>query len=311
MIEILLATYNGAQWLPELLDSLLQQSDYNFSILARDDGSTDQTVRILTEFQRTYPSKLKLINDSHGNLGVVGNYNRLIEASNANYVMFCDQDDIWLPDKLKTTFQKILEVESAVGVSTPILVHTDLEVVNSDLEVIDPSFWHNQKLDPVKGNTLNRLLVQNCITGCTCMVNRALLNIAYPIPKEALMYDWWFALVAKCFGNISVIPEATIQYRQHLSNVLGSIHWGPAYIIQTILKEFRNNHIKKSIYNSSLQARYFLSVYENSLSEYQKKMINAWATICEAGCFAKRIRILRFRFLKTGWIRNLGFFFFM
>lgn len=136
MIDILLATYNGARWLPELRISLMQQTEQRFSILARDDGSNDDTVQILKKFQRDHPGKLDLIKDELGNLGVMGNFNCLMGISQAPYVIFCDQDDIQLPEKIERTFQRAVEWEGELDAETPILVHTDLQVVDSDLEIL-------------------------------------------------------------------------------------------------------------------------------------------------------------------------------
>jgi hypothetical protein len=122
------------------------------------------------------------------------------ENSDAKYFMFCDQDDVWNQDKVELTLQKMYEMEKLYK-NTPILVHTDLEVVDENLHTINPSFMKLQNLDEKK-NRLNNLLIQNTITGCTVMINRDLAKLCLPMSSNAIVHDWWVGLVAGYFGKI-------------------------------------------------------------------------------------------------------------
>lgn len=213
---VLIACYQGERFLPAQLDSLLSQRFNNFKILARDDCSTDKTKVILEEYALRFPDKITLI-PSDSRLGVVGNFNALLEHAHADVIFFCDQDDIWESDKIEKTMEKFQSSSK-----TPLLVHTDLQIVDENANKLHRSFWEYSNLDPCKGNTLNRLLVQNHATGCTMAINKALRDLAYPIPKEALMHDWWISLIASACGHIESIKCQTIRYRQHADNTLGA-----------------------------------------------------------------------------------------
>src|SRR5690606_39057310 len=136
-------------------------------------------------------------------------------------VMFSDADDCWFPDKISLTLDLMRVVEKDEGgARTPTLVHTDLAVVDRDLRPIADSLWQYQGVNPDL-TSLNRLLIQNCVTGCTVMVNRPLRELASPIPPGVVMHDWWMALVASSFGRIARIARPTLLYRQHGRNDTG------------------------------------------------------------------------------------------
>lgn len=135
--------------------------------------------------------------------------------------MFCDHDDVWKPRKVEMTVRRMMELEQANGQDIPLLVHTDLVVADENLKVLSDSMFRSQNLNR-KGNRLNNLLVQNNVTGCTMMVNKALVDMVGPAPKHAVMHDWWMALIAACFGKIGFVRQATILYRQHHANEVGA-----------------------------------------------------------------------------------------
>src|SRR5205085_8699781 len=105
LITILLATYNGEKYIDEQLQSLLNQTYTNWHLIIRDDNSTDGTPAILASYQQQYPEKITIMPNKGANLGSVLNFNALLTfAHNAHYIMFCDQDDQWLPDKIEVTY---------------------------------------------------------------------------------------------------------------------------------------------------------------------------------------------------------------
>ena len=110
-VQILLSTWNGEHWLPELLESLRQQTFQQWQLLVRDDGSTDQTLRILLEWQAAFPDNVTGIIADGVNLGSTRSFSRLVEYSTAPFLFFCDQDDVWFPDKNGTLYNKMLEIE--------------------------------------------------------------------------------------------------------------------------------------------------------------------------------------------------------
>ena len=148
-IQLLLATYNEAAYLDASMDSIARQTSSDWSLLVRDDGSSDATQQLLVEWNRRFGSRMEIPPDSGaGNLGVAGNFSRLLAASSMPYVMFANPDDIWYPDKIEVTWQAMLACEAGSDAGTPCLVHTDLEVVDAEMRQIAPSLWAYQGLRP-------------------------------------------------------------------------------------------------------------------------------------------------------------------
>lgn len=222
MIDILMASYNGADYIEKQIDSILHQTYQEFLLWIRDDGSSDRTMEILNRYEKEYPEKIRIIRDGKGNLGVRLNFNELLQYSKQEYCMFCDQDDIWLPEKIEKTLRKMQEIEQG----RPAFVFTDLMLIDEKDRVISDSMWEYAGVNP-KETSLSKLLYQNVATGCTVMINRALVRLAGTIPAECDMHDYWLALLAASFGVIDYLPEPLIQYRQHMGNQIGSFHIQP------------------------------------------------------------------------------------
>jgi Glycosyl transferase family 2 len=238
-VAILLATYNGEKYLDEQIQSLFAQSHPDFLVLARDDHSSDRTPQILAHWAAARPDKFRLISDDGGRLGLARNFSRLMEACDAPYFAFCDQDDVWLPEKLELLLKEMQRLESLRREETPILVHSDLKVADKELRVISTSLFEYWHVNLTKGRKLGQLLCNNIVTGCALMGNRALLELARPIPAGAPLHDWWVALIASSCGVVQTIPEPTILYRQHGANQLGagsrkgrSTLWDARHILQ-------------------------------------------------------------------------------
>lgn len=226
-VVIVLATFNGAAFITEQLKSLLHQTHRYWSLFIRDDGSTDDTVAICRAFSER-DARIQLVIDNLGNLGVIKNFEVLLNVvrHRADYVMFCDQDDIWHPDKIALTLQAVINEERAgnsAGLSSgslPVLVHTDLRIVGRQAQELMPSLWGALGWES-KCNAFSRLLVQNSATGCTVLINRPLLDLVTGFESGVIMHDWWLALVASAFGSIVSVPIPTIDYRQHGGNSVG------------------------------------------------------------------------------------------
>ncbi|AEF53563.1 glycosyltransferase family 2 protein [Marinomonas posidonica] len=221
MIQILLATYNGAKYLEAQLDSLLAQTCRRWTLIAHDDGSNDQTLDILRAYQLNHPDIIEILEDGLTFGNPCDNFTHLLASSVAEYVMFCDQDDVWLPDKIEKSFNKMQALESKYP-SSPVVVHTDLEVVDESLFTIAPSMFEYQGLDK-SIKSLLQILAKGSVTGCTMMMNRQAIAVSQPILPFAVMHDWWIAaMVIKHQGVVEFIDEPLIQYRQHTSNSIGA-----------------------------------------------------------------------------------------
>ena len=247
-IQILLATYNGARFLQEQLDSLFAQTRQDFTLLVRDDGSTDNTLQIVRDYQQRYPDRIRIITDRRKNLGATRNFGCLLEHADADYIFCCDQDDIWKPDKVEMEMREMAVLEQA-DTTVPCLVFSDMMAIDEVGHVQNDSVWQQLHLHP-DFFTLNRLLVQNIPHGCTMLINRPMRNLAVPLPKEALLHDHWIALLAASCGRWKAISEPTVLLRNHGSNVTRK----QTGIFDKV-KRFSQNFLDKSEYEHFIQMR--------------------------------------------------------
>ena len=227
VIDVVLPTYNGAPYLEAQLASIQSQTLCPKRIFIRDDGSNDGTSSLISDLQRRYGAWLQVL-PSDGNLGCSANVNLLLEATSAPYVALADQDDLWLPQKLEQSLTLMQQLEATYGVNTPLLVHSDLDLVDSHAQPLGSRYMQCQRLDPRRTDPMD-LALTNVVTGCTTLLNRSLLQKALPIPVDALMHDWWLALVASSFGQIALVEKPGVLYRQHRSNLLGAQGLGFTY----------------------------------------------------------------------------------
>ncbi len=305
-IDILLATYNGEQFVERHIESILDQMDSRCRLLIRDDGSSDGTRSIIRRFVARQPGHIVHVDDGAPRLGACRSFWRLLAQAEADYLVFCDQDDVWLPGRISTPLARIKAAEKKLGVGTPLLAHTDLVVVDENLRSIAPSFWSYSNLNPYGGSRLNRLLMQNVVTGSATMVNRALARLASPIPQGAVLHDWWLALVASAFGRIEVIPEKTVLYRQHGNNTLGATSYGWRYVMRRAAQVLCREGATTCFRRAQGQAVAFLERFGPSLLPRQKAAIDAFVNLRSAGFFDRRLLMLKHGFLGTGRLRNLG-----
>lgn len=303
-ITILLAAYKGGNHFTRQLESLFAQTYQNFQIVVRDDDADNSTVNRCQHFSQEQLSKLTIVDDQLGQLGALRNFSRLLEISESDYIMFCDQDDVWDSDKIAMTLARMLHLEKIYGENVPLLVHTDLRVVNSNLDVITGSLWQHQNIHPRNRERLNRLIVQNVVTGCTVMINKALRDLALPIPDQAVMHDWWLALVASAFGKIGHVDQSTMSYRQHADNEIGAKSWGLPYILKNVLG--REGQVHEGILNTQRQARAFLAAYQDQIPNDIKATVDCYANIHQHSHLIRIYLLIKYRLFKIGLVRNIG-----
>lgn len=219
--SILLATYNSSVFLRNQLDSLYQQTDLDWELVIRDDGSSDDTLEIIREYQNRHDN-IRLLTDERKGLGAMKSFMELLYQTESSYYFFCDHDDIWLPDKVKIS-RNLMEHEERESKEIPLIIHTDLIVVDQDLKTIHPSFWKSSGIKPKILNNKNFVQVFNFVTGCSMMFNNAAKQVSFPYPELTPMHDWWIAMqVLKNKGKVFHIEKPSILYRQHQGNEVGA-----------------------------------------------------------------------------------------
>ncbi len=220
-IAILMATYNGEKYLREQIDSLFAQTYQDWHLYVHDDGSKDDTVSIVREYIVKNPKKVTLV-DYPSQGGACKNFLSMLERIEAPYYMFCDQDDVWMPEKITKAYESMKKLELQ-NPAIPITINTDLIVVNKDKEIIAKSFWRYQNIDTNWIKKYSDHAALQYVTGCTMLFNKKAKEIVKFHHDEATMHDSWIALsVAANNGIIMNMHESQILYRQHGNNTLGA-----------------------------------------------------------------------------------------
>ena len=219
---ILLTAFNGERFLPAQLDSLTAQTDPDFTVLMQDDGSSDSTPQILEKYASSDP-RFTFGGEQGRRFGAKGNFLSLIRQAQGDLFLFCDQDDIWKPDKVSALKSAMSAAEESAAPGTPVLVHSDCCVIGEDGSLLHGSFFRHQGWDP-SAVSLQRLLVQNNVTGCAAAINRPLRDLAarYGKADRIFMHDWFLALTAASFGRVVFLDRPLTLYRQHAANSIGA-----------------------------------------------------------------------------------------
>lgn len=309
-VYILLAAYNGETYLKAQLESIRQQTYKKWHLIIRDDHSSDDTLTVARRFQADMPEGQVDVFENEIPTGSAGaNFLRLIEdAKNAGaaYVMFCDQDDVWLPKKIEYTLKAMKRQETKAA--RPVLVHSDLCVVDEKRHVIAASMQRYQKLPT--DSSVRQLLIQNNVTGCTVMINAPLLELIWRAARcdEAqyiVMHDYWAALTAAVFGDIVYIRRPLIEYRQHGDNSVGAMNASGFRYMYERYKAGRAQFCER-ITDTMRQAGAFVTVYEAELEKNPyKALIKAYAKLPDASKTDKIRFYLSNHVMKYGIIRKI------
>ena len=256
MISIAVCTYNGEKYIAEQLESLAGQTLRPDEVIVSDDASTDKTLHIVRVFADKAPFVVRIY--SHAvRQGASLNFSEAIQACQGEYIALCDQDDVWLPEKLAKSMAVMQVLEAQKGVKCPLLVHTDLYVVDHERKMRQLSMMKAQGIyheaEPL--SAMQVLLVQNFVTGCTILLNRALCESALPIPPEVVMHDWWLALVATSMGGIGFVDEPLVLYRQHGNNVVGARTY---FSWRNVLRLFALTDVRAHMRQAMIQDRKLL-----------------------------------------------------
>lgn len=314
-ILVLLPVYNGARYLAQQIDSILAQqwapdvaSAVSVTLLCRDDGSGDSSLAILRDYAERFAGTVRLVEDDAGNLGAAGNFSALMqyaaeEAGSAPpgsfYIAFADQDDIWHGDKLQ---RSLMALQAAEGSETevPVLVHSDLRVVDADANLIAGSFMAYQGLRPSR-DSLAAQLLSNTLTGCTAMTNPALIRRALPVPADAVMHDWWLSLIASAFGRRVYLDAAMVDYRQHDQNTIGAKSYTKRTLangmLGELLKTRQTPDRQQAFAQIAAQTAAFSARHGDELSAAQRFVCRRIMALPTAGLWWQRIMFRTLRLL--------------
>jgi len=301
-VSIVMATYNGEKYLREQIESILSSTYKDFELHITDDGSQDKTMEILEQYRRKYPDKIH-IKRNEANMGAARNFLNAVMGMTSEYIMLCDHDDVWRMDKIARAIKRVKQMEVQFGKDTPIAVFTDAYVTDENLNIIHDSFFRSCRLNP-RLTDLPHLLMENKLIGCTVMINQAVLRILQsgPLPARVKFHDHWLGLIAASAGRIGFIKEPTMLYRQHGSNVVGN----RGYISYVADRVSNIRKQRKSLMELYMQAEEFAFLYGSHIEKGNLEIIRNFSRLHQYNFIKRRIMMIRYGYLKSGILRNIG-----
>ena len=281
-VAILMSTYNGAKYLKDQLQSIINQSYSNWHLYIRDDGSSDETVEIIKSYAKK-DSRISIIHDTLGNIGSVRSFFYLLEQVDSNFYMFSDQDDYWKQDKIQ---KSILLLKQHNHKRKPICVYTNLQIVDDNLE-------GNELLLTKTWQDFPKLFFTNNLYGCTMLFNNFLkekIKFNRLNYDNIYVHDWWLALVCAIFGEIYYLDEPTILYRQHYGNQIGATSKNINVLIKRLFSKSKDEKSLQSIilFAEELEKLYGAELKSSNIQGYVKN----YATISNKSSFFNNLKII-------------------
>lgn len=273
-IAILMATYNGERFLCEQIDSLLSQTCPDWHLYVHDDGSTDGTRAVVNSYVSRYPDKVTLL-DYPSQGGPCKNFLSMLERVDAPYYMFCDQDDVWLPEKVALSMDEMKRQEAKAPAKS-VVIHTDLTIADEHLQPVYGSMWQYSGIYPQYIKTFTDAAGHTTIaTGSTMLFNQAAKEACCTHRADkALMHDSWLCLCTLRHGGIvRGISYQSVLYRQHGDNCLGSgATAATAVDIKYRIQHFRRMFRSNKRYYDMLSSLGYDSVVNYLLSKIRYKI---------------------------------------
>lgn len=284
-LSIVLATYNGENYIKKQLISLINQTFPIYEIIVVDDCSQDSTVQILQEFSEQYP--IVKIFKNEINIHAIKSFQKAAALAEGEYIAFCDQDDIWLPEKLEK--QMMLLQTHAIDDSRPLLLFHDLKVINEKDELISNSFWDLMNFKAYNFS-FRSLLFKNVVTGCTSIINKKMKEIFVNTdPTKIMMHDHWFALIAFSFGNARYSDEKLIEYRTHSNSVTSKEKMTYVFKLRNLMNNLNRNKANYFVANI-VQAKEFYRCFKDNLNIEDERIIKSVILLENKGLISKILR---------------------
>ena len=213
LVDILLATYNSNEkYLREQLDSLIKQTHKNIKIYISDDSSTDKkVVGVLNEYKNK--DERIIVFEQENNIGFNNNFEFLLKQSTAEYIMFCDHDDIWYENKVEKSLKKLKETNSS-------MIYVNAKQIDEDGKVIKENYFKYKNVPKVSGTS--HLAISRCAgLGCSQIITKKVKEKMIPFKTSVMAHDWLAAFIANEQNGIDYIYEPLFDYRLHSNNVFG------------------------------------------------------------------------------------------
>jgi len=282
MISVAIATYNGEKYILAQINSILEQTISDFEIVVCDDNSSDSTLEILSSLC-SKDKRIKLFKNKE-NLGFKKNFEKIINLCTGDYVAFCDQDDIWLPNHLE--FLMSIIGENDLAGANSMLIDSD----GNSLGITLLDTKKQERLPKTSDEYIRTICYSNIFQGTASLFRRSFLINNMPIPNNIIYHDWWFAINSALSNSIIYDRNVILLYRQHNNNVTENRKFNAARKILVCL--FNKKH--KSLVKSHLLSQ------KNMLFNIKTKTNNIY--VDEAYNYYTNL-------LRKNRLKNIGVFF--
>lgn len=298
--EILLAAYNGEKYICAQIDSILAQKDERWHLTISDDGSTDGTPSIIDEYVQRYPQRISRYCSGKRFGNARDHFFHLMQVCDAPYMLFCDQDDVWYPQKVGKVLDAMIREERQHGKDMPVLAFTDQTPTDEQLRPLAPSLMRYQQ-QFFERFDYRSILMQNVVTGGAMGINRALADMAGHCgdSSQTIMHDWWLAVVAARFGQVVYIDEPLSDYRQHGSNSVGAKDVHSIDYIRSVMSNLAE--MKRRVQAKKGQAAVFFQTFEKMLTQEDKLFLKGFIKKRSGAAF-----FIRYSGLIHGFSRLAG-----
>ena len=298
-ISVAMATFNGAKYLAEQIESILSQSVPVYELIICDDQSTDDTPAILEKYQQKGLIRY-FKNDER--LGYIGNFKHAVSLCRpGNYIALSDQDDVWLPGKLEAAMRCMYTLDHE---TKPVMVYSDLILVDAGLNVLNPSFRNELGQDTYE-HCLETLLFGGFVNGCTILMNPFMRDYFKTIPANSTVpHDSWITLIGYTFGQAAIVPQKHVLYRKHASNATDVTNHKRRNRFQRLQSQLLHSLRKNDLFEKEINAaKLFRAEFADLLSPEQLQLFEKFIGLSGRGFVVKKLA-LRY-FFKGKWRKSI------
>ena len=307
-VTIVMSVYNAEKYLEQQLQSLTIQTYQSWRLLVRNNGSNDQTLSILEQFQNQHSKeRVHIVNTTKNINKVYKSFAMLVDQVNTHYIMLCDGDDFWLPEKIKDAVNAISNMEDIHSSEVPLLYHTDLTLVDHNLSPTSISMWRAQRLNPKRKRAI-KCLIHNHAIGNTFIFNQALKEKAKLRPESLIMHDVFYLIIASLYGVVSSSERSHMLYRQHGNNICGGVQF---YRLNNLQNKFHPAYIQLAIEQKCELAGQILTLHGSKMKSSDVEAFKDIASIPTSSWLMKRIYVLKHRAFMNGFLRNIALLLFL
>ena len=259
-VAVVMSTYNGEKYIKEQLDSILNQTYKNIDIVIRDDGSKDNTVKIIESYQKKF-SNIKLITGK--NLGFIKSFFELLRLVEADYYAYADQDDVWMPNKIELAVEELNKLDDR----KPNMAFGNSDYYDENMNLINEGEKYRKYSF--------RMALFACVTqGMTMTINKTTRDfIVKNPPKTCFFHDWWTYLICIGMGNIAYSNVTVVKYRRMKTNATVE---GQGYF-RLFIWRIKNLLMNDGIKDIKRQMLNYKKIYYNKLSDQDKKELDLFS----------------------------------